>query len=170
MTGDDDLLKSGGQNRLPLAEEQTPAFRTRHRRPRAPGQRHYRQLEGVTLTARHTPGHTRGNHAWIAAIDEGGTAYRVVFLGNTSVNPAPASCAISLSRHHRRLPPFARHARHPRPDIFLAGRDAAEFAAKRNRAATEGVKAWVDPDGYRRRINQREAFEALVTKETTALK
>jgi metallo-beta-lactamase class B len=39
---------------------------------------------------------------------------------------------------------------------------------KSARAATEGVKAWVDPDGYRRRIVEQSAnFEKLVAQEST---
>lgn len=37
---------------------------------------------------------------------------------------------------------------------------------KRKQATTEGVKAWVDPEGYRRFIaGKKGAFEALVNEE-----
>jgi hypothetical protein len=41
--------------------------------------------------------------------------------------------------------------------------------AKRPRAANDGAKAWVDPEGYVRYLaKSKEAFEALVAKEAPA--
>jgi len=53
------------------------------------------------------------------------------------------------------------------PDIFLAAHASFfDFAGKRVRAATEGIQAFVDPEGYRRRIaSEKETFEALLAKE-----
>ena len=53
------------------------------------------------------------------------------------------------------------------PDIFLGAHVGFfDMDLKRPRAASEGVAAWVDPEGYKRHLAQsRAAFEALVAKE-----
>ena len=41
-----------------------------------------------------------------------------------------------------------------------------DFDAKRERAATEGVSAWVDREGYRKFVaSQRRAFEDQMDRE-----
>jgi metallo-beta-lactamase class B len=44
-------------------------------------------LGGTTLTARLTPGHTKGCTTWTAKITEGGKTYDVVIIGSVGVNP-----------------------------------------------------------------------------------
>jgi metallo-beta-lactamase class B len=170
MTGDDDLLKSGGQTDYLFAKNKRLHFEP-VTADRVLKDGDVVSLGSITLTARHTPGHTRGNATWITTIEADGHSYRVVFPGSTSVNPGTRFV------HNPAYPGIADDYRRSldmldtlKPDIFLAGHGSAfEFAAKRARATSEGVKAWVDPDGYRRRIaSQREAFEALITKETAA--
>ena len=46
---------------------------------------------------------------------------------------------------------------------------ALNLDEKRARSATEGIQAWVDPEGYRKWVvSARAAFEALVDKEMSA--
>jgi len=125
-------------------------------------------LGGVRLTARLTPGHTRGCTTWTTTIQEGGRSYQVVFPGSTSVNPGtrlvknPSYPGIAADYRHS-LEVLASL----KPDIFLAAHPGFfDFDAKRARAPKEGVQAFVDPEGYRRRIeSQKAAFEALIAKE-----
>ena len=122
----------------------------------------------VTLTARHTPGHTRGCTTWIGAFDDAGKTYFVVFPGSTSVNPGTRfvnhpsyrGIADDYRRAFEVLASF-------RPDVFLTAHPGAmEFETKRARAAAEGPQAFVDPDGYRRYVAESKArFEALVAGE-----
>jgi glyoxylase-like metal-dependent hydrolase (beta-lactamase superfamily II) len=61
---------------------------------------------GGQLTARLTPGHTRGTTTWTTTVETEASPYRVVLAGSTTrtklvVFPVP-------SRHRRRLPAFAR--------------------------------------------------------------
>src|SRR4051794_27608249 len=86
MAGDDDLLQSGGKTDYVFAKN------TRlHFEPlivaRVLKDGEVVELGGLALTARHTPGHTRGNSTWITTIDVDGKPYRVVFLGSITVNP-----------------------------------------------------------------------------------
>ena len=59
-----------------------------------------------------------------------------------------------------------------KPDIWLAQRNEYfDLGGKRKRAETEGVTAWIDPEGYRRFIaGKKRAFEDEVDKETGASK
>ena len=54
-----------------------------------------------------------------------------------------------------------------KPDIWLAQHNEYyDLEGKRERARTEGVKAWMDPEGYRRFIaGKRLAFEDRIDKE-----
>lgn len=44
-------------------------------------------LGGRTLTARLTPGHTKGNTTWTMKVTDGGRSYDVVIIGSVGVNP-----------------------------------------------------------------------------------
>ena len=48
-----------------------------------------------------------------------------------------------------------------KPDIWLAQHNEYyDFDGKRDRANNEGMKAWIDPEGYRRFIaGKKRAFE-----------
>lgn len=125
-------------------------------------------LGGVTVTARHTPGHTRGCTTFLTSIEDGGRSYTVVFPGSLSVNPGTRLVKDpsypGIAEDYRRS---MRLLESLRPDIFLAAHASVfNFEAKRARAASEGAKAFVDPDGYRRWIeNARGTFEGLVARE-----
>ena len=57
-----------------------------------------------------------------------------------------------------------------KPDIFLSFHsEFFDLEGKRARTAAEGVRAWMDPEGYRRRIAaEKAAFEKLVAQEKQA--
>lgn len=128
-------------------------------------------LGGMQLTARHTPGHTRGCTTWVTTVEEDKRSYRVVFPCSTSINPGTkltgAGSYPGIADDYRRT--FSVLAS-LQPDIFLAGH-AGFFglADKRERMAKEGVQAFVDPEGYRRLHAAKEsAFEAAVIREQKA--
>ena len=122
-------------------------------------------LGAVTLTARHTPGHTRGCTTYLMSVEDGGRTYAVVFPGSLSVNPGTRlvkdpsypGIADDYRRSMRLLESL-------RPDIFLAAHASAfDLEAKRARAAQEGARAFVDPEGYRRWLeNAKTTFEGLI--------
>ena len=169
MAPDDRLLVSGGTTDYLFASDEQFHF------PPVEADRVLKDgdtvtLGGVTLTARLTPGHTRGCTTWITTVEDGGRSYRVVFPGSTSVNPGTRFV------HDPSYPGIADDYRHAldlleslQPDIFLtAHAPACDFAAKRERAAAEGAQAFVDPDGYRRAIAAaRDKFETLVANESS---
>lgn len=125
-------------------------------------------LGDVRLTARHTPGHTRGATTWIANLVIDGKAYVVVFPDGAGFNPGyrlvehPSYPGIAedYRRTHHLLEML-------KPDIWLAQHNEYyDLAGKTERAKTEGITAWIDPEGYRRFIASRKrSFEDQVDLE-----
>jgi metallo-beta-lactamase class B len=131
-------------------------------------------LGDVLLTAYHTPGHTRGATTWVANIVAGGKAYTVAFPDGAGFNPGyrvaqwPPSYP-GITDDYRRTHRFLEMLK---PDIWLAQHNEYyDLPGKRKRAETEGVKAWMDPEGYRRFIaSKKRAFENQVDEELGATK
>ncbi|HEY6644380.1 subclass B3 metallo-beta-lactamase [Povalibacter sp.] len=112
------------------------------------------RMGDVLLTAYDTPGHTPGSTTWIANIVAEGKAYVVAFPDGAGFNPGyrlvknPSYPGITddYRRTHHRLEML-------KPDIWLTHHNEYYgLEDKRQRAKTEGVKAWIDPEGYRRFI------------------
>lgn len=126
------------------------------------------RLGEVILTAYHTPGHTKGATTWVTTLIEKGKAYKVVFPDGGGFNPgykvAQPESYPGINQDYRNTLHFLESLR---PDIW-GGHHTEYFdlEGKRKLAATEGVNAWVDPEGYRRFIaSKRRAFEDEVDAE-----
>ena len=126
------------------------------------------RLGEVILIAHHTPGHTMGATTWTTTLVEGGKAYKVVFPDGGGFNPgyhvANPESYPGINQDYRNTLHFL-EMQHP--DIW-GGHHTEYFdlEGKRKRAATEGVNAWVDPEGYRQFIaSKRRAFEDEVDAE-----
>jgi metallo-beta-lactamase class B len=167
MSPDDELVKSGGKTDYLFAADERFRFEP-VTADRVLNDGDVVELGGVKLTARLTPGHTRGTTTWTTTVEDGGQSYRVVFAGSTSVNPgtnlvkSPSYPGIAddYRRSFRLLESLT-------PDIFLGAHVGVfDMDAKRPRAASSGAKAWVDPEGYARYLaTSKAAFEVLVAKE-----
>ena len=125
-------------------------------------------LGEVTLTAHHTPGHTRGATTWTTTLTEGGKSYKVVFPDGGGFNPG---YRIAKNESYPGINSDYRNTLHflemQQPDIW-AGHHCEYFnmEGKKKLHAKEGVKAWIDPEGYRRFIaSKRRAFEDEVDAE-----
>lgn len=122
----------------------------------------------VLLTALHTPGHTRGSTTWVANLIDNGQAYTVVFPDGGGFNPGyrlakdPSYPGIAddYRRTHHRWEML-------KPDIFLgAHTEWFDLEGKRKRAATDGIKAWINPAEYRQFVAaKKRAFEDQVDLE-----
>lgn len=125
-------------------------------------------LGDVLLTAYHTPGHTRGATTWIANLVIDGKAYVVAFPDGAGFNPgyrvAKNPSYPGIEDDYRRTHHFLEMLK---PDIWLAQHNEYyDFEGKRKRAETEGIKAWIDPEGYRRWVSgKKSAFEDEVDEE-----
>lgn len=126
------------------------------------------KLGDVALTARLTPGHTKGATTWSTNVIENGKIYTVVFPDGTGINPgyrvANNPSYSGIGDDYRRTFHILESIK---SDIWLtAHNEVWNLAGKRERFAQEGVRAWVDPEGYRRFVaGQREKFEEVVNKE-----
>jgi metallo-beta-lactamase class B len=122
------------------------------------------RLGEVLLTAHLTAGHTRGTTTWTTTVVQDGKTYSLAFPDGTSIVPgyrvaeARAPSYPGIEGDYRRT----LHALEMlKPDIWLSHHTSlCEMDAKRQRAAGEGVAAWVDPEGYRQFVAaKRRAFE-----------
>lgn len=126
------------------------------------------RLGDILLTAYHTPGHTRGATTWIANVVVDGKVYVVAFPDGAGFNPgyrlAKNPSYPGITEDFRKTHHFLEMLK---PDIWLAQHNEYyDLEGKLKRAATEGVKAWTDPDGYRRFIaGKKRAFEDEVSAE-----
>jgi metallo-beta-lactamase class B len=127
------------------------------------------RLGEVLLNAYNTPGHTRGSTTWVTTVVDGGKVYSVAFPDGGGFNPGyrvagPSPSYSGMTEDYRRT----HHTWEMlKPDIW-GGHHTEYFdlEGKRERAKTEGVTAWVDPEGYRRFVaRKKSAFEKEVDKE-----
>lgn len=122
------------------------------------------RLGGMTLTARHTPGHTPGATTWVMTVTDTGKNYRVVVAPSTTVNPGTA--LFNNPNYPRIVEDWERTYRVAKalePDIFLAPH-AQFFDMQRKAAGAPG--AYVDPQGYRRYIERGEQqFRKLLEEQ-----
>lgn len=129
------------------------------------------KLGSVLLTAYHTPGHTRGATTWIANVVVADKAYVVAFPDGAGFNPG---YRIAKDPSYPGIADDYRKTLHVlemiKPDVWLAEHNEYyDLEGKRRRAATEGLAAWLDPEGYRRFIaGKKRAFEDQVDDELGA--
>jgi len=126
------------------------------------------RLGEVVLTAHHTPGHTRGATTWTTTLVDGSKSYVVAFPDGAGFNPG---YRVAKNPSYPGIEVDFRTTLHTlemlRPDIWLGHHtEYFDLEGKRKRVATEGAKAWVDPEGYRQFIaGKRRAFEDEVDLE-----
>jgi metallo-beta-lactamase class B len=129
------------------------------------------ELGGVKMTARITPGHTKGNTTWVMKVREAGKELNVVFAGSTTVpgykllnNPLYPNIVEDYARSFALLKALE-------CDIFLAPHGQFfDLDAKRQRQE-KGAKAnpFIDPQGYRNFIKWTEkAYQEQLEKERRA--
>jgi metallo-beta-lactamase class B len=116
------------------------------------------KLGNAVLVAHKTPGHTKGCTTWTMKVDEKGKVYNVVIVGSWNVNPgyvlvknaAYPAIAADYEKTFRVLGSLP-------CDIFL-GAHGAYFGliAKYDRMKKGDALAFVDPDGYKAALAQKE--------------
>jgi metallo-beta-lactamase class B len=126
------------------------------------------KMGDVLLTAYHTPGHTRGATTWVAHVVVDGKPVIVVFPDGAGFNPGYRLVRNpiypGIAEDYRRTHHFLEMLK---PDIWLAQHNEYyDLEGKRERAKADGMKAWIDPEGYRRFIAEKKrAFEDQVDME-----
>jgi metallo-beta-lactamase class B len=126
------------------------------------------KLNGVVLVAHKTPGHTKGCTTWTMRVREDNKSYNVVIVGSPNVNPgyklvndaAYPSIAQDYDLTFRTLKSLP-------CDVFL-GAHGGYFGmeAKYARMKPGGVNPFVDPEGYKSYVAEREqTFRAELAKQ-----
>ena len=156
MKGDDDVVAAGGKGQYLYADS---------RWPECPVDRVLKdgdevKLGGVTLIARHTPGHTRGCTTWTWKETLGDTQIDVVVIGSPNVNPGFR--LVGNKEYPTIAEDFATTFKVLKSlpcDIFLGAHgNYYDLHAKHPKLHKSSENPFVDPQGYK-------AYVAL--KETT---
>jgi metallo-beta-lactamase class B len=169
MDGDVPVVESGGAQDFHYSQDPYPAVKV----DRVLHDGDQVRLGGVVLVAHKTPGHTRGCTTWTMRAPIGGHLRDVVIVGSWNVNPGfrlvdkpgkPASYpGIATDYEHtfvvlKGLP----------CDVFLGAHGAYfDMLAKLERAkAAAGENVWIDPEGYRAAVAERQqAFEVELKRQ-----
>ena len=129
------------------------------------------KLGGVTMTARLTPGHTKGCTTWTMRVKEGRRSYDVVFVGSTSV---PGYWLVGNSEYPNIVADYEHTFRLLKRlpcDVFLAShgnfynmREKAELLAQGKRP-----NPFVDRRGYRSFLAETEkTFRELLSRQKSS--
>jgi len=168
MDADVPVVESGGKDDFQYgnsAESQFPATKV----DRVLHDGDEVKLGGVVLVAHKTPGHTKGCTTWTMKVREDNKTYNVVIVGSPNVNtgyklvdntayPTIAQDYELTFRTLKSLP----------CDVFL-GAHGSYFGmeAKFPRMKAGGVNPFVDPEGYRSYVAEREqAFRAELATQS----
>jgi metallo-beta-lactamase class B len=127
------------------------------------------KLGGVVLVAHKTPGHTKGCTTWTMRVREDNRTYNVVIVGSPNVNTgyklvgnaAYPTIAHDYEQTFRTLKSLP-------CDVFL-GAHGIYFGmeAKFARMKTGGANPFVDPEGYKSYVAEREqAFRVELAKQS----
>jgi metallo-beta-lactamase class B len=167
MDADVQVVESGGKADFNYADHKEMWFAPVHV-DRALHDGDTVSLGGTVLNAHKTAGHTKGTITWTLNETENGKALHVVIVGSPNVNPGYKLVGNTT------YPQIADDYRHEFQvlkslpcDIFL-GAHGAYFGikAKYGRWKAGDHNAFIDPDGYKAYINDREqAFEAEYQKQ-----
>jgi metallo-beta-lactamase class B len=131
------------------------------------------KLGDTVLVAHLTPGHTKGTTTWTMKAREADKTYNVVIIGSPNVNagyklvnnalyPQIADDYARMFRILKLLP----------ADVFLGAHgNYYGMEAKFARMKEGGPNPFIDPDGYKSYVAEREqAFRAELAKQTSAAK
>lgn len=129
------------------------------------------KLGSTVLVAHLTPGHTKGCTTWTMKVREGGKTYNVVIIGSPNVNAgyklvnnaAYPHIAEDYERTWRVLKSLS-------CDIFLGAHgNYFGLEAKYARLKKGGANPFVDPDGYKKYVAQKEQdFRTELAKQEAA--
>jgi metallo-beta-lactamase class B len=129
------------------------------------------KLGDAVLTARLTPGHTKGCTTWTMKVKDGGKTRDVVIVGSPNVNPGYKLVGNSL--YPRMAEDFERtfQVLKSLPCDYFLGAHGAYFDMETKYAQLKaGVStAFIDPDGYKNYVADRErAFRKELAKQKGA--
>ncbi|HEX4488022.1 MAG TPA: subclass B3 metallo-beta-lactamase [Terriglobales bacterium] len=127
------------------------------------------KLGSAELTARLTPGHTKGTTTWTMKASDHGKSYGVVIVGSPNVNPGYK--LVGNEKYPEIAQDYERTFNILKGlpcDIFLGAHGGYyRMEAKFARMKEGGPNPFVDPDGYTAYVAEREqAFQEELKKQT----
>jgi metallo-beta-lactamase class B len=160
MAGDAPLLESGGRTDYLFSRWGESSLFDPVKPTRILNDGDKVSLGGVTLTARHTPGHTPGCTTFVTEITDGGRTYTVVFPGSMTINPGTR--LVGEESYPGIASDYARSLdllESLKPDVVLmAHASAFDLAGKRDRLKKDpSSQPFADVSGYRAMISAKRA-------------
>jgi metallo-beta-lactamase class B len=153
------LLEDGGISDFRFGDGRTPSFEAVQVDRRLKDQDTI-ALGGVTLTAHHHPGHTKGATSFTLTVRENGRDYRVVIANMGSINPGVTVSGMpsypTIGEDYART--FAAQKALP-VDVFLASH-AAQFGMHEKYKPGDAYdpSRFVDPQGYLAAVERLEGI------------
>jgi len=131
------------------------------------------KLGETVLVAHLTPGHTKGCTTWTMKVNEGSKTYNAVIVGSPNVNPGYK--LVDNAQYPQIAGDFEKTFRVLRSlhcDLFLGAHgNYFDMEAKYARFKSGLATAFVDPDGYRDFVTEKEkAFQAELSKQRATSK
>ena len=129
------------------------------------------KLGDAVLVAHLTPGHTKGCTTWTMKVNDGGKAYDVVIVGSPNVNPGYKlvnnAAYPAIASDYERMFSVLRSLP---ADIFLGAHGSYfDMEAKYARMKPGAANPFVDPDGYKKFVAQKEQeFRDELAKQKAA--
>jgi metallo-beta-lactamase class B len=164
MRGDHSVIASGGQGQYLYSDSRWPPCQV----DRVLDDGDEVKLGGTTLVSHSTPGHTRGCTTWAWQVTEGDKKYDVVVIGSPNVNPGYR--LVGNQDYPEIADDFAKTFAVLKKlpyDIFLGAHgNYYDMHAKYARLKSAGGNPFIDPQGYRAYVAEREqAFQAKLTEQ-----
>jgi metallo-beta-lactamase class B len=116
------------------------------------------KLDSTVLVAHLTPGHTKGCTTWTMKLQEGGKTYNAVIIGSPNVNPGFK--LVNNARYPEIATDYERMFRILKSlpcDIFLGAHGSYfDLESKYERLKEKALAAFVDPEGYKKFVADKE--------------
>lgn len=131
------------------------------------------KIGDTVLTARLTPGHTKGCTTWTLKAREAGKTYDVVIVGSPNVNPGYK--LVNNPKYPQIAADYERMFRVLKNlpcDVFLGAHgNYYNMEAKYAKLKSGGENPFLDPDGYKTFVAEKDkAFQTELKKQTAAAK
>jgi len=167
MRGDDTVIDSGGKGQYLYGDSRWRPCKV----DRVLEDKDEVKLGDVTIIANRTAGHTRGCTTFTWSVSDGGHDYNVVVIGSPNVNPGyelvDNKDYPEITADYTKTFEFLK----AQPcDIFLGAHGAYYgMLEKYERQAKEGGNPFIDPEGYKKYVSDREkAFLKELEKQKGA--
>ncbi|MDB5343314.1 MAG: hypothetical protein JWP89_1691 [Schlesneria sp.] len=163
MRGDDTVMSSGGLGQYLYADSRWPACKI----DRVLKDGDEVTLGGVTLVAHSTPGHTRGCTTWTWQVSDAAKKFDIVVIGSPNVNPGYR--LVDNKDYPEIARDFAKtfQVLKKLPCDILLGAHGEYYGmlAKFERQKTAPANPFIDPEGYRDYVSQKELIFEKRLKE-----